>query len=74
MIQRVRHEKITARIQRHTPRIRKAPRRRARPANDFQRLTIRIKHLNPAVPELADELIAARVHSDVVGITQLAQA
>lgn len=73
MIERVRHVKISVRIQRDGPRIVKLSRCAARAADDFHRLTVGGENLNPAVPKLADKNVPDAVHRQIVGITQFAQ-
>ena len=65
VVHRIGDIKIAFRVQRHTPGVAELAGRRARPAEDFQRLIVSIKNLNAAVPELADELQPVRVHLHV---------
>ena len=74
MIAGVGDVKVAARIERDAPRIVEPARLAAHAAQNFHRLIVRVKNLNAAVAELADELIAAGIDAHVVGITQLALA
>ena len=72
MILRIGDVKIARGIESDTPRIAEPARLRARTADDFNRLIIRIKDLDAAVPKLADILPSGCIHTDVVRITHFA--
>src|SRR5437867_3128158 len=71
MILRIGYIEISHRIQRHAPGVAEPPWLRARPADDFNRLIVQIKNLDPAVAKLAHILPPRRIHGYVVRITQL---
>src|SRR5947207_2333871 len=72
MIHGVGDVQVPSRIEREAPRIAESSGRCAGFPEHFHRPMIAIEDLDAAVPELADKLVAFRVHFHVVGITQLA--
>ena len=72
MILRIGHVKVSAGIERDAPGIGKTARLGAGAADDLDRVISGVKHLDPAVAELADILPAFGVHDNIVGVAQLA--
>jgi hypothetical protein len=70
MILAVGHVEVAARIEGHSPWIRKSSRVGSSPTDDLYQLIPRIHDADPTVAELADELGSVWFHADIVRIAE----